>query len=286
MTLPRLNGIIRQLEQGKIAFGAFSPCDLDPIIAFSTSAYDGLVIETEHNLWNAAALRDAFQYLLNRKGILDAASPAPPVTPIVRIPANGAEKNEWFAKQALDLGAYGIIWPHVSTVEQAINAVAACRYPRPKEAPALEPHGQRGDGPHWAVRYWGVSQQEYYSRADTWPLAPHGEILTVLMIEDVEGITNLRDILREVSGIGAILIGEGDLSQELGVPRQYDHPIVREAMTEIVRIGVEENVVVGHPHVTAQNVERVIEEGYRFLLTAPVRTTPGLDLGRKLAGRL
>ncbi len=92
-----------------------------------------------------------------------------------------------------------------------------------KDAPLYEPAGIRGDGPTAAVRYWGVTQQEYYERADVWPLNPKGEIFVILMIEDTEGIENLTDILKNVPGIGAILIGEGDLSQELGYPRQYEH---------------------------------------------------------------
>ena len=96
---------------------------------------------------------------------------------MVRIPPNGGENNQWLAKQALDLGVYGVLWPHISTVDQARNAVAACRYPRLPTAPLYEPAGIRGDGPTTAVRYWGLTQQEYYAKADVWPLAPHGEIL-------------------------------------------------------------------------------------------------------------
>src|SRR5690606_12215034 len=116
---------------------------------------------------------------------------------------------------------------HVSTVAEAYSAVAACRYPRLRDKPLYEPAGVRGDGPAAAMRYWGVSQQDYYRKADVWPLAPDGEILVILMIEDTAGMSNLRDMLKEVPGIGAILIGEGDLSQELGIPRQYDHPELR-----------------------------------------------------------
>ena len=36
---------------------------------------------------------------------------------MVRIPPNGGEMNQWVAKQVLDIGVYGIIFPHVSTVE-------------------------------------------------------------------------------------------------------------------------------------------------------------------------
>jgi 4-hydroxy-2-oxoheptanedioate aldolase len=44
-------------------------------------------------------------------------------------------------------------------------------------------------------------------------------------------------------------------------------------------------VAVGHPHVDASNVERLLGQGYRFLMTAPVRSYAGLDKGRQLAGR-
>jgi 4-hydroxy-2-oxoheptanedioate aldolase len=223
--------------------------------------------------------------MLNRRQIAQAGSVAPAVTPMVRIPPNGAEKAQWHAKQALDIGAYGIVWPHISSVEEAANAVAACRYPRMKTAPLYEPAGLRGDGPTAAVRYWGLTQQEYYERADVWPLNPKGEIFVILMMEDTRGIESLGDILTKVPGIGAVLIGEGDLSQELGYPRQYEHPVVLEWMAKVVNTCKKHNVVVGHPHVDSSNVERIIGEGYRFLMAAPVRSYAALEKGMKLAGR-
>jgi 4-hydroxy-2-oxoheptanedioate aldolase len=135
------------------------------------------------------------------------------------------------------------------------------------------------------VRYWGLSQHGYYDRADVWPLNPRGEIFVILMMEDTRGIEGLPEILKKVPGIGAILIGEGDLSQELGYPRQYEHPEVLKWMARVVNTCKEHNVVVGHPHVDASNVERVLAEGYRFLMAAPVRSYPALEKGLKLAGR-
>ncbi|MBU6506422.1 MAG: aldolase, partial [Alphaproteobacteria bacterium] len=241
--------------------------------------------EMEHNPWDIRMLRDCLQYMLNRRQIVDAKSVAPAVTPLVRIPPNGGELSQVFAKQALDLGVYGIIWPHISTVEQARNAVAACRYPRLKTVPLYEPAGLRGDGPTAATRYWGLTQQEYYARADVWPLNPKGEIFVILMIEDTEGIRNLDAMLAQVPGIGAILIGEGDLSQELGVPRQYEHPEVLKHMAQVLATCKKHNVPVGHPHVDAANVERVLKEGYRFLMAAPTRGYAALEKGKQLAGR-
>jgi 4-hydroxy-2-oxoheptanedioate aldolase len=284
--IPRLNGVIRALEQGQPALTAFTPADVESALALSISNYDGIVFEMEHNPYDIRGLRDSLQYLLHRRQIAQSGSVAPPVTPLVRVPPNGAEKAQWQAKQALDLGAYGIVWPHISTVDQAYNAVGACRYPRQKSKPLYEPAGLRGDGPTAAVRYWGLTQQEYYQKADVWPLDPRGEILVVLMIEDTEGIANLSGMLKNVPGIGAILIGEGDLSQELGVPRQYGHPIVLEAMAQVVATCKEHNIPVGHPHVESGNAERIIKQGYRFLMCAPVRSYAHLDVARKLAGRV
>ena len=283
--IPRLNGVIRALEQGQPTFTAFTIADIENALAFSQSKYDGIVFEMEHNPWDIRMLRDCLQYMLNRRQIVDAKSVVPAVTPLVRIPPNGGELSQVFAKQALDLGVYGIIWPHISTVEQARNAVAACRYPRLKTVPLYEPAGLRGDGPTAATRYWGLTQQEYYARADVWPLNPHGEIFVILMIEDTEGIRNLDAMLAQVPGIGAILIGEGDLSQELGVPRQYEHPEVLKHMAQVLATCKKHNVPVGHPHVDAANVERVLKEGYRFLMAAPTRGYAALEKGKQLAGR-
>ena len=92
-------------------------------------------------------------------------------------------------------------------------------------------------------------------------------------------------MLKNVPGIGAILIGEGDLSQELGYPRQYEHKVVLEWMKRIVDTCKKHNVVVGHPHVETGNVERIVKEGYRFLMMAPVQSYGHFETARKVTGR-
>ncbi|WP_221474417.1 HpcH/HpaI aldolase family protein [Planomonospora venezuelensis] len=269
--------MISGLAENTHVFASFSAADPAAAAEFSTTGYDALIFEGEHKPWDVPALRDSLQYLLTRDRT--------PITPLVRVPANGAEKSQWHAKQALDLGAYGIVWPHITSVDEARNAVSACRYPSLPGTSRHEPAGVRGDSPAAAARYWGISAKEYYARSDVWPLDPDGEILVAIMIESQRGIDNLGDILDQVPGIGLVLPGEGDLSQELGVPRQYDHPLVTESKRRILDICAERGVAVGHPHVTADNVKQVIEDGYRFLMTAPVRSYPGLELGRTLTGR-
>jgi 4-hydroxy-2-oxoheptanedioate aldolase len=281
---PRLNGVIRALEQGQHALTCFAPAEVNSAVAMATSKFDGCVFEMEHSPWDGRQLRDCLQYMLNRAQ-LAGASLAPVVTPLARVPVNGAEMAQWQAKQALDVGCYGLVFPHISTVEEATNAVGACRYPRLKGKPLYEPPGLRGDGPAAAARYWGLSLQEYYQRADVWPLNPQGEIFCILQVEDTRGVENLDDILANVPGIGCILIGEGDLSQELGYPRQYEHKVVLEWMKRVVDTCKKHNVVVGHPHVEQGNAERVVREGYRLLMAAPVQHFGHLDAARKHSGR-
>ena len=210
--LPRLNNVIRALEAGQHALTCFAPAARRHRRSrMSASKYDGCVFEMEHNPWDGSAAARLPAIHAQPRADRQGRSWCRRSTPMVRIPVNGVEMAQWQAKQALDIGCYGIVFPHISTVEEAANAVGACRYPRLKNAPLYEPAGIRGDGPTAAARYWGLSQQDYYQKADVWPLNPQGEIFCILQIEDTRGVENLDDMLKNVPGIGAILIGEGDL---------------------------------------------------------------------------
>jgi 4-hydroxy-2-oxoheptanedioate aldolase len=150
--IPRLNGVTRTLEAGKHALTCFSVTEVESALALSTAKYDGVVYEMEHNAYDIRALRDCLQYMLNRRQLVQGGTLAPAVTPMVRIPPNGGEQAQWHAKQVLDLGAYGIIWPDISSVEEAYNAIAACRYPRqPREGHDC-PIGKLVRQSQWLVR--------------------------------------------------------------------------------------------------------------------------------------
>src|SRR5918996_2465682 len=130
--IPRLNTIVEALERNQVALTTFvSPPTVENAIVTSAMPYDGVIFEAEHNPYDIKEIRDGMQYMLSRRQILERGTLAPAVAPLVRVPVNGGEMNQWLAKQALDIGAYGIVWPRISTVQEAYNAVAACRYPRP-----------------------------------------------------------------------------------------------------------------------------------------------------------
>jgi len=147
---------------------------------------------------------------------------------MVRIPPNGGEKAQWQAKQVLDNRR---LWDRLAAYQLGRGRPTMrwrpAGYPtHEKRRPLYEPAGLRGGrtGRRGAV-LGGLTQQEYYDRADVWPLNPKGEIF---VIPDDGGHARHRVPGRYPDqgpgAIGAILIGEGDLSQELGYPRQYEHP--------------------------------------------------------------
>jgi 4-hydroxy-2-oxoheptanedioate aldolase len=86
-----------------------------------------------------------------------------------------------------------------------------------------------------------------------------------------------------VPGIGCLILGEGDMTQELGVPRQYEHPLLKEQAARILETAKKYDVPVGHPHVTSKNVEQVLADGYRFLMSAPVKTYGAIERARELS---
>ena len=87
--LPRLNGIIKALEEGSVAFVGSAPADG----AAGTSApYDGALFEMEHGPYDIRALQEGLQSMLDRRQIAQRGI-APAVTPIVRIPPNQGQSN-------------------------------------------------------------------------------------------------------------------------------------------------------------------------------------------------
>jgi 2-keto-3-deoxy-L-rhamnonate aldolase RhmA len=122
---------------------------------------------------------------------------------------------------ALDVGATGVIVPHVSSVEAARGAAAACRYSG----------GLRGfsNSPR-AGRYGGVSLAPHVAAEDA-------RALTVVMIEDAQAVDAIRDILA-VAGVDAVLLGCGDLAVSLG-EQTLDSPQIRQMAARVVRAAQE-----------------------------------------------
>ncbi|MBI3970610.1 MAG: aldolase [Chloroflexi bacterium] len=284
----RLNKVIELIEQGRTAFGTFLPATSIPDAVWaSTSPYDFVVFELEHDTFDLAGLRLSLQYLLDRRRIAAGALAGrlgPDVVPFVRVPRNGRERDDWVIKQVLDIGVYGIVFPMVNTPEDVRHILAAMRYPQAQSAADQAPAGRRGYSPENAERYWGLDGQTYFDRADVWPLDPQGELLPVLQCETVEGVENLPAICRDVRTPGLILISTGDLSVSMGYRGAYTLEV--EAMVQRAALVCEEyGVPYGTPHVTPENIEERAAAGFHLLMCGAQRDVSTLLRGLASAGR-
>ena len=96
--IPRLNGVIKALEQGQTAFVAFTPVDVENAVAMASSKLDGVAFEMEHAPLDFPGLRQALQFMLDRREIVQRGTLAPAGTPMVRVPPNGVEMNSWIGR--------------------------------------------------------------------------------------------------------------------------------------------------------------------------------------------
>ena len=282
----RYNKVIDLLEQGKPVFcsGLVWNGNLDDLIYVADADYDMVIMEMEHEGLSFNNLRTSLQFILNRKRISGNGTVQADPVPLVRIPPNSRENSQWIIKQALDTGVYGLVLPHLNTVEDAHAAVVAARYPQVPGVADFEPEGQRGWWQRIAPRYWGLTAQEYYDAADLWPLDPDGNMLLMGIVEEPEGVDNLPDILRQEKGIGAIWAGPGDMSVAMGHRGNSAHPDVQANLLRIL----EACQNAGVPCATGATTEEVpmrLEQGFRIIITSPVKSNPGLTEGRRISGR-
>jgi len=282
----RYNKVIELLEQGKPVFcsGLVWNGNLDDLTFVADADYDMVIIEMEHEGLSFNNLRTSLQFLLNRRRIAEGAGLQADPVPLVRIPPNSREASQWVIKQSLDTGVYGLVLPHLNTVEEAEAAVVAARYPQVPGVADFEPQGQRGWWQRIAPRYWGLSAQDYYDAADLWPLDPDGNMLLMGIVEEPEGVNNLPEILRRVKGIGAIWAGPGDMSVAMGHRGNSSHPEVQENLLRILAACQDAGVPCA-TGATASEVPMRLEQGFRIIITSPVKSNPGLVEGLRVSGR-
>ena len=282
----RYNKVIDLLEQGKPVFcsGLVWNGNLDDLIYVADADYDMVIMEMEHEGFSFNNLRTSLQFILNRKRISGSGTVQADPVPLVRIPPNSRENSQWIIKQALDTGVYGLVLPHLNTVEDAHAAVVAARYPQVPGVADFEPEGQRGWWQRIAPRYWGLTAQEYYDAADLWPLDPDGNMLLMGIVEEPEGVDNLPDILRQEKGIGSIWAGPGDMSVAMGHRGDSAHPDVQANLLRILEACQNAGVPCA-TGATAEEVPMRLEQGFRIIITSPVKSNPGLTEGRRISGR-
>lgn len=268
--------LVNVAAAGKVVFGSFTP-DKSPDSAIAASRNtlpDFWFYDMEHTPFGIETFRTWLQFTIDPAQILRNGRIL--ITPtLVRLPTNGREMNQWMIKQVLDQGAMGVIVPHVENAAQARNIVQASRYPHRPDDPTYEPAGQRGSGAGNAMRFLGVPPQDYMRKADVYPLDPDGEIFNILLIENQEGVKNVREIA-QVPGVSAIAAAPGDLNTAY----VGDREAVEQAIQTILAACKEFRMICA---ITAgpNDVERRIKEGFNLLIGGDDM----IRAGHKAAGR-
>ena len=283
----RLNKLIDLFEQDEPAFGLLSfDYSLTNARAMANSGLDFILIDMEHAPFDVERLRAFLLGMTNKRSILEKGNLQPDVVPFVRIPAaGGADEIIAQAKQVLDVGTYGIMFPAIQNREQAELAVRAIRYPQINGVDDYEPQGLRGRNPSNAVWYWGV--RDYHARADVWPLDPQGELLAIMFVESPEAVANIEEII-SVPGVGGIFIGPSDLSTSMGYTSPAA-PEVEAAIQEVLAACLEHDVPCAIT-TNARTVQQRIEQGFRFVTVGvdsglSAGASSALRLGREAAGQ-
>lgn len=284
----RLNRTVELLAAGQATFGIFShDRSLDNARALARSGLDFVFIDMEHGPLDIETLRIFLLGMTDKSRILAKGNLQPDVTPIVRIPVNGGDLATFIAKQVLDVGAMGVMFPYINTAEEARRAVQSVRYPQRRGATDYEPQGLRGSGASNASWLWGVS--DYSARADVWPLDPRGDLMAVIQIETAEAVRNVEAIL-DVPGVSAIFVGPADLGLSLGGSGPEGQAELEAAIQTVLRAARARNMPIGIT-TGAGSVEQRIREGFNFVtvnygdggITPATATT--LQRGRAAAGR-
>ncbi len=169
----------------------------------AATGFDTLYVDLEHNSLSIETTAQICQAALLAG-----------VAPFVRVPALD---SAWIGR-VLDGGALGIIAPHIHSAEEAAAVVRMVKFP---------PLGDRSAGgpmPHLGFRALG--QAETYA-------AMNEASMVIAMLETVAALDQVEAIAA-VPGIDMLLVGSNDLTAEMGIAGEYEHPRLREAFARAI----------------------------------------------------
>jgi 4-hydroxy-2-oxoheptanedioate aldolase len=234
---PPLNPLKERIRAGHVVLGAIAVTPSVPVAqVLARAGLDWLFIDLEHGPIDLPTAQ-----------AMVAATQGTSTVPLVRV----AKIDPVLAKPALDIGAFGIVFPMARTAEDARLALASVRYP---------PEGVRGVGPSLAAARWGMSIPDYLRQANE-------HMLTVLLIEQREAVDNIDAILA-VPGIDVAFIAPFDLSASLGHPGQLDHPEVQAAIARVEAAVTGSGVALGGIGLNVERTNALIRKGYRVIVLA------------------
>lgn len=164
-------------------------------------------------------------------------------TPIVRVPWN----DPVMVKRVLDLGAPGVMFPMVQTVEEAQAAVASCRYP---------PHGIRG--------FAGGTRATQYGRITDYASRVAEETAIILQVETRAAVERAQEI-GSVEGVSGVFFGPADIAADLGYLGQPMHPEVWAFIRAAAKGLIAKGIPVGTLVLDTGFAAELLNDGFSFV---------------------
>jgi 2-keto-3-deoxy-L-rhamnonate aldolase RhmA len=226
----------QKMLEGETVYGTFFTTAVTPSIVKSIpeGTLDFVVASAEHTALDLAEFLPLY-HALQAKGI------ATLVRTHSREPDDVSKVCDVFD---------GVVVPYVEDVDMAKRLAAAAVY-RPLKGEALERVIKDGKWPSDATR-------EYIAKkcADT---------VFVPMIESVRGIENL-DAICSIPGVAAVFVGPNDMTVNMGIPNEYDHPDLIAALQKIIDTADRRHVAAGCWFGKPDQMLRTIKQGSRFVV--------------------
>ncbi len=236
----RSNQVKQAVREGRPTIGTWlSLGSISAAERMANVGFDWLTIDLEHapTNWETAAMMAA---VIAAQGAV----------PLVRVPSLSDEN----IKRALDLGAWGIVAPMVTSPEQAAAVVASCKYP---------PHGVRSLAGGRNDLAWGTDSATYFTRANE-------EVFVCIQIEHTRALDALDQILA-VPGVDCAFVGPQDLTASLGIqPPQLDSPDPRyqDALARVLDAANRHGIGAGLMVASSREARRRWDEGFTFVALA------------------
>ncbi len=232
----RINQTRERLSRGETVYG----CGLQVYRSaeiprtFAAAGFDYVFIDMEHGAFDLETVQDMIR-----------ASIEAGITPIVRV----AELLYSLVARLLDAGAQGIILPRVEDQRVLAEALSWLRFP---------PRGKRGYGVNPTMTgYEARSFAEIVEHQNR-------NTLAVVQFETVTAIENADELLA-LPGLDVIMVGPADLSIALGIPGEFEHPLLISTVEGLIEKCKRHGVVPGIQTRSVAMAKAWADRGMRFV---------------------
>lgn len=228
-----------KLLKGDTAYGTMFQHATNPAMVdfLPEGALDFVIVTAEHNALDLAEFLP-IRYALASKGI-------------VCLARTHSREPDDVAKVCDSYD--GVVVPYVEDVEHAKRLAAAAVF-RPLKGKALDQVLAGGK--------WPSDQTRRYIQevkcADT---------LFIPMIESVAGVENL-DAICAIPGVNAVFVGPNDLTVNMGIPNEYDHPDFLAMLKRIIDTSARHHVAAGCWFGKTDQALRTIRQGAKLVVYA------------------